>query len=80
MSCIGCGTAAGPGGAVSAVLEAPLGVQLGAGQLATDTRLAYDAGAGATVNTSPNFDFSKHPYAWLILLAVAVIFARKVLK
>lgn len=65
---------------MTALQEAPLGVQLGAGQLATDTRLGYSAGGASGVNTSPRFDFSKHPYAWLILLAFAVILARRVMQ
>lgn len=77
-NCAGC-SAPGPGGVVSAPPEAALGVQLGAGQLSTDTRLGFDAGGGSGVNTSPGFDLSKHPYSWLILLAVAVIAARKVM-
>lgn len=77
-NCAGC-SAPGPGGVVSAPPEAALGVQLGAGQLSTDTRMGYDAG-GAVVNTNPSFDISKHPYAWLIILALVVIFARRVME
>ena len=53
----------------------PSFVPTGAGRILTASGVALRPGVRADL--SPSFDWTRHPVAWLLIIALVVIFARK---